>query len=418
MQGRRAVVVGAGASGRSAVRLLLLMGARVTLLDRHGVDEAFREEAESKNVDIHIGPHGPEHFTDAGLVVPSPGIPPSKILDLLPEPRPECISELELAARCVHEPIVAITGTNGKTTCATLAAHMLEYSGMRTFLGGNIGTPLSDYVLAGVRRDILVLEVSSFQLQLCSRFRPWVGVLLNFSPNHLDHHADEQEYFRAKLKLFENQQEYDLAIVPQAMREDLEAREFTRARVVGFRPKQRFHGQRLPGRHNQENMEAAYQACRYFGITECEAQLAINEFEPLPHRLEPVAEKGGVLFVNDSKATTVEALRAALETFERPVLLLAGGVFKGGDLAGLVPLMRGKVKAVCLYGAGQETFRAAWNGDLRVLAEETLDQAVRRLAAEAEPGDVVLLSPATASFDQYPDYKARGEHFKRVVEEL
>lgn len=420
-KGRTAVVVGAGGSGRAAARLLVELGASVRVVDRkaESVPQDFRAWAESAGVEFGFGVHHAGQFADAHLVVMSPGAQMAALQPLFPStPGFEAVAEMELASRYVHEPILAVTGTNGKTTTVSLAAHILRHSGREVFLGGNIGTPLSEYVLAGVKADVLVIEASSFQLQTCTTFRPWVGVLLNFAADHMDYHKDMDEYWRAKLQLFAHQHDDDLAVVHQDLAAAFEAAHPTPARTIYFSSRKRFESRTLLGDHNQENMEAAYQACRFFGVTESEAQAAIRTFEALPHRVQPVAEKNGVLFVDDSKATSVDALRAALLSFDRPVLLLAGGVWKGGDLEGLKPLMRGKVRAVALFGDSEEVFRSAWNGDFSVTWDPTLELAVKRLAAAGKPGDVVLLSPATASFDLYANYKERGLDFQRVVREL
>ena len=421
MQNVIAAVVGAGSSGLAAASLLLDRGAQVRILDLNpeALDTDRGRALVEKGVRFHGGPHEKSYFEDVTLVVMSPGVPVAKIEPFLPDtPHPEVLGELELASRFISKPILAVTGTNGKTTVTTLAARMLEQAGKKVFLGGNIGTPLSEYVLSKKCVDVCVLEVSSFQLQTCSSFRPWVGVLLNISPNHLDYHADMHEYVDAKMNLFAKQVEDDLAVVPPELKSELQRRGFNKARICRIEPKGRFVSDRLLGTHNQFNMEAAYQAARFFGVTESEAQAAINQFDSLPHRLERVGELKGVSFVDDSKATTVDALRAALQCFDKPVRLLAGGKFKGGDLKSLLPLMREKVKQVGLYGASEDIFRTAWNGDIPVFWENTLEQATRRQFADAAPGEVVLLSPATSSFDQYSDYMARGDDFKRIVREL
>ncbi|THB66771.1 MAG: UDP-N-acetylmuramoyl-L-alanine--D-glutamate ligase [Desulfovibrio sp.] len=421
LDGRMAVVVGAGRSGQAASRLLVELGASVRLVDRNpdSVRGEFRDWAESARVDLALGEHHGAQFSDADMVVMSPGAPVATFEPLFPANRDlDVMAETELAARYVMEPVIGITGTNGKTTTASLTAHMLRYSGRSVFLGGNIGTPLSEYVLKDDRVDVVVLELSSFQLMTCTTFRPWVGVLLNFSPDHLDYHSDLDEYWQSKLLLFANQHEDDLAVVHADLQQRFLDERPTPARTIFYRAKQRFAHFKLLGAHNQENMEAAYQACRFFGVTENEAQGAIRDFEPLDHRIAPVAEIDGVLYVNDSKATTVDALRVALKSFDRPVLLLAGGVYKGGDLADLTPLMQDKVRAVGLFGGAEDTFREAWNGDFDVTWDEHLHDAVKRLKAKAREGDVVLLSPATASFDQYSNYMARGRDFTRIVEEL
>ncbi len=421
MQSVTAAVVGAGSSGLAAAELLLDKGAQVRILDLNSeaLDSDRGRALQEKGVLFYGGPHEKSYFDGVTLVVMSPGVPVAKIEPFLPEnPSPEVIGELELASRFVSKPILAVTGTNGKTTVTTLAARMLEKAGKRVFLGGNIGTPFSEYALSKKCVDVCVLEVSSFQLQTCNTFKPWVAVLLNISPNHLDYHADMREYVDAKMNIFARLQEDDLAVVQPELKSELQHRGYTKSRISLIEPKARFVSDRLLGTHNQFNMEAAYQAARFFGVTETEAQAALNLFESLPHRLERVDELNGVSFIDDSKATTVDALRAALQCFDKPVRLLAGGKFKGGDLKSLLPLMREKVKQVGLYGASEDIFRKAWNGDIPVFWENTLEQATRRHFSEAGPGEVVLLSPATSSYDQYTDYMARGDDFKRIVKEL
>lgn len=421
LRGHLAVVVGAGSSGRSAARLLARLGASVRFLEKNpeAVPSEFRAEAAEAGYDLRTGAHGPADFAGADMVVLSPGIRAAGLADCLAAcPGAQVLSELELASWFVSEPIIAVTGSNGKTTTVMLVSHLLEAAGRRIFTGGNIGTPLSEYVLAGEPADVVVLEVSSFQLQLVRSFRPRVAVLLNFSPNHLDWHADLDEYLTAKLNIFGAQRPDDTAILPREMRDTLAGRVFTRAAVTWFAPTGRFTCPRLAGAHNQQNMEAAYLAAQPFGVTEEAARVAFERFVPAPHRLQIIGEKGGVLFVDDSKATTVAALEAALKSFDRPVRLLCGGVFKGGDLAALVPLLREHVTAVGLFGANREVFEAAWTGQVPLFHEPTLKAAMTRLYADARPGDVVLLSPATASFDLYDGYKARGRDFQAIFAEL
>ncbi|EFL52240.1 UDP-N-acetylmuramoylalanine/D-glutamate ligase [Solidesulfovibrio fructosivorans JJ]] len=417
LRGHTAVVVGAGSSGRAAAKLLARLGASVRFLEKNpkSVADDFRAEAVEAGYDLRVGAHGPADFAGADMVVLSPGIRAAGLADCLAAcPGAQVLSELELASWFVTEPIVAVTGSNGKTTTVMLVSHLLEAAGRKVFTGGNIGTPLSEYVLAGDPADVVVLEVSSFQLQLVKSFRPKVAVLLNFSPNHLDWHADLEEYLSAKLNIFAAQRPGDTAILPRDMRDALAGRSFTRADVTWFEPSGRFVCPRLAGAHNRQNMEAAFLATQPFGVTEEIAKVAFERFAPAPHRLQIIGEKGGVLFVDDSKATTVAAMEAALRSFDRPVRLLCGGVFKGGDLAALSPLLKERVAAVGLFGAGREVFEAAWAGQVPLFHEPTLKPAVTRLFAEARPGDVVLLSPATASFDLYDGYKARGRDFQDI----
>ncbi|WP_297848723.1 UDP-N-acetylmuramoyl-L-alanine--D-glutamate ligase [uncultured Desulfovibrio sp.] len=428
MRGRRiqigelAVVVGAGRSGRAAARLLSREGARVRLLDRNAAALSPEQTASLRKlgVDVRLGEHSPEQFEHAAFVVPSPGMPAAKLRQYLGHGQgaPEVLAEMELAWRYLNdEPVLAVTGTSGKTTTASLAAAMLQAQGYTVFLGGNIGTPLSEYVLSERKADVLVLEISSFQLQTCSTFCPRAGVLLNITPNHLDYHKDMAEYQEAKFRLFRCQDEGDLAILGEDLK-DL-ARGFNlRARQVWVRESGRFAKGRLLGAHNKFNEEAAWQACRFFGVSEANAARAVARFAPLPHRLELVREHGGVLYVNDSKCTTVSSLEVALRAFDRPLRLLCGGKFKGGDLAALGGLLRERVREVALFGASREHFETAWQGLVPLHWHATLEEAVRALHASATAGDVVLLAPATSSFDLYDNYMARGDDFKRIVSEL
>jgi len=420
LKGHKAVVVGAGASGRAAVRLLLALGADVRLLDSAEPGEAVKAFTAETGVTFESGAHRAEQFAGADMVVLSPGISAASLGAVLADvPANRIVAELELASWFLAEPVIAVTGSNGKTTTVSLIAHMLEHAGKKVFLGGNIGTPLSDYLVSGETADVVVLEVSSFQLQNCRSFKPQVAVLLNFSPNHLDWHADMEEYLAAKLNIFARQTPRDLAIAPLEMKDELEGRGFTKASRTYFVPTERFAAAaRLIGPHNKANMEAAWLAVRAFGVSEEQARAAVATFEPKAHRLQSVAEKRGVLFVDDSKATTFEAMAAALLSFDRPIRLLAGGKYKGGDPAALVPLLKERVRSVALFGASREVFEPAWKDAVPVSWHPTLEPAVRRLFSEAEAGDVILLSPGTSSFDLYTDYKARGDDFKRIAEGL
>ncbi len=414
-----AVVIGAGASGAAAARLLHSLGARVRLTDLKGIPADLQAWAQSAGLETVIGPHQPEHFFGVALVVISPGIPPAKIAPILAAAgNPPLIGEMELALRCTETPILAVTGTSGKTTTVSLAAAMLERAGKTVFLGGNIGTPLSDFILSGQKADVLVLELSSFQLQGCPSLHPRVGMILNLTPNHLDYHKDMAEYTEAKFALFANTGPEDLALLPAGLEPEYRRRKL-RARLEILGDGKDFSGLRLAGRHNAVNAEAAFRACRPFGVSFEQALAVARDFQPLPHRLERVVEVRGVTFVNDSKSTTVDSLRTALQSFEYPVLLLAGGKFKGGDLASLRPLLREKVASVGLYGGSKDIFSQAWRGAAPVDQYETLKDAARALFAKALAeklsGAVILLSPATSSYDQYSDYLARGEDFRRIA---
>lgn len=419
--GKRIGVLGAGASGRAAALLAAKLGATVVLMDKNpsSVDAEFTDTAKAAEIKLLLGAHEPEHFAGLDLLIPSPGAAVAQLKPLLPAVNPpEIMAEMEFAFRQVKKPVLAVTGTSGKTTTTLLAAAMLEAAGKRVFTGGNIGTPLSTYVLSGESAQVLVLEVSSFQLQTCSTFRPEAGILLNFSANHLDYHADMEEYLAAKLALFSRQESTDWAILPEALKPELDVRPEIKGKKIWFAPKGRFQQGLLVGEHNQANMEAAYTAVRKFGVSEEQAQKAILDFVPPPHRQTLIGEKHGVTFVDDSKATTVEALAAALKSLPGPIRLLAGGIFKGGDLASLRPLLTERVAEIGLFGASKEIFQAAWTGAAPMHWSPTLEAAMRKLHAQSRPGDCILLSPATSSFDLYTDYKARGRDFQRVFEAL
>lgn len=415
--GETVVVVGAGRSGLAATRLLLRENARVRLLDtnREALTAAQRAELRAAGAELHFGPHKAEHFANAAFVVPSPGMPAANLAGFVAPDGPEIMAEMELAWRYLSdEPVLAVTGTSGKTTTVSLAAAMLQAQNYTVFLGGNIGTPLSEYVLSGRKADVLVLEVSSFQLQTCSTFCPRVAAVLNISPNHLDYHKDMREYIEAKFRIFRCQDEGDLALLGADLKK-VAAGFKIKARQLYVDMSERFPQCKLLGAHNRFNLEAAWQACRFFGVSEENAARAVAAFKPLAHRLETVEEQNGVLYVNDSKCTTPASLKVALEAFERPVLLLCGGKFKGGDLADLRELVREKVRQVALFGACADIFEKAWRDVVPMSRHESLEPAVRHLRTQACAGDVMLLAPATASYDLYSNYMARGDDFKRIV---
>lgn len=420
MAGSTAVVVGAGRSGIAAAKLLARKGIRTRLLEKNpdAVNDAEKGNLLGCGVVTQFGDHAPEQFADASLVIPSPGMPFQELGALLGSSRPEVISEMELAYRCLgNEPILAVTGTSGKTTTVSLAAAMLKTQGYSVFLGGNIGTPLSEYVLSGRKADVLVLECSSFQLQGCTTFCPRVAALVNISPNHLDHHKSMAEYVEAKFRIFRCQEEGDLAIFGPGL-QDVAQKFHVPARKLFIRDEGTFHDTKLFGRHNALNAETAWQAARFFGAGLDNARKAVASFSPLSHRLENLGEVNGVMYVNDSKCTTVAALKVALEAFDRPIRLLAGGKFKGGDLASLRGLLQEKVVEVALFGGSREYFEQAWAGVVPVSWHQSLREAVARLRGGARSGDVILLAPATSSFDQYRDYQARGDDFRDIVSGL
>ncbi len=423
----------------AACKLLHAQGAKVRLLEQkaESIRADFAAWAEEAGLEVVCGPHESAHFADANVVVPSPGAALASLKPFLPSHGDvEVLAEMELAWREIAqhdkpEQVLAVTGTSGKTTTVSLCAAMLEAHGHKVFLGGNIGTPLSEYVLAcregAPRADVLVLECSSFQLQTCSHFHPHVAMLLNISENHLDFHADMPEYIEAKAQIFQCQGAEDFAVFGAGL-EAIEAEYIapilakTKAHVHHLQAlavhEKVFADCKLFGAHNQSNMQAAWQATKPFGVTEDDAKRAVAAFEPIENRLELVASIGGVVYVNDSKCTTVSALKVALEAFDKPVLLLAGGKFKGGDLEGLIPLVKEHVRMVGLFGASRERFEEAWTGVVPMWWEPSLEAAVAHVAKDAQSGEVVLLAPATASFDLFKSYIHRGAVFRDSVRAL
>ncbi len=420
LSGKQSVVVGVGKSGLAAARLLDVLGAKVRVVDRNEdvVEDVFG--ALKGKAELITGPHMKEHFSDADIIVFSPGVPVKKLAPMLEGiPARKIVAELEFASWFIEAPILAITGSNGKTTTTTLISEIFKHAGVKAFTGGNIGTPLCEYLLDMEPADVIVLEVSSFQLQNCRLFKPHVGLFLNFAANHLDYHKDMAEYLDAKLNMFNGMTGEDTALLHESLRptlkEHLGDRGFTNAHVEWFDATDRFDAPNLPGEHNRSNVEAAWQAVSRFGVTEGQAAEAILNFTPLINRIEPVTEINGVLYVNDSKATTLDAVIAAVKSFDRPVRLLMGGVWKGGDVEAFAQVVKDSVVHVGLFGASRDIFEGPLSKEFTVTWDETLEEAVNRQARAAERGDVVLLSPATSSFDQYNNYGERGDDFKRAV---
>lgn len=417
LKGHRAAVVGAGRSGLAAASLLLALGAEVRILEKNS-DERIREAVSGQipEAEYISGEHTQKHFSGINMVVLSPGIPVGRIKPLLAQGT-ALYSELELASWFIHEPVAAVTGTNGKTTTVLLVDHVLKKCGKKVFAGGNLGVPLSSYVLGEEQADILLLEVSSFQLEACSGFRPQVGVLLNFSANHLDHHESTEEYFQAKTRLFASQRGSDLAILPLELKEKMEKSDLLQGRRVYFTATGSFACPALTGKHNQANLEAAWLVCRYFGIDQEQFTRAITDFEPPAHRQEVFLKTREVTYVNDSKATTPAAMEAALEAFPGPVRLLAGGLNKGSRYKNLAPLVREKVVRVYLFGKSREIFEQDWEDITDMIYSSSMEEALQKAMSDARPGDTVLLSPGTSSFDQFTGYEQRGERFKELVRE-
>lgn len=419
-------IVGGGASGRAAVRLMLKIGAPVVFHEQkeENLQPDFKEFLIKNAVPCFFGEHKKEHFADCDIFIPSPGAALSQFQAFLPE-KALAVSETEIAYLfCENVPILGITGTSGKTTTTTICSEMLKEQGLHVFTGGNIGTPLSVYALErlenpdSAKADVLVLELSSFQLQTCNALKAHVGICLNISPNHLDYHADMKEYTDAKMNLFAHQTEEDFAVLGEDIAYLAKEYAFKAKTVVFDAEKRSFPDTKLIGQHNQANAEAAWQACRIFGVSFENARKAMEKMQPMKNRLELVRELNGVVYINDTKCTTISALEVAVKAVHEeghPIILLAGGKFKGGDLQGIIPLMQGKVKHIALYGGSREIFEPAWKDFFSISYDEKMADALKRAKNMAIANDAVLLAPATSSFDQYKNYEERGKDFIGIV---
>lgn len=444
LRGERALVVGLGRSGVAAARLLAREGAEVIATDQRpasALAEAVRALA-PLGVRFEVGGHDPASFAWADRVVVSPGVP---LASPLFAGAARVVGEVELASRFVDEPVVGVTGTNGKSTTTALIAHLLAAAGKDAFAGGNLGVPLAERVLTGGRRDASVVELSSYQLEAVDTFHPHVAVVTNLAPDHLDRYPDVRAYWGAKRAIFRRQTEADFAVLNLDDPEVLRLHERGRARVVGFTSRgpvelgawddgaalrvrglpgaaadetYRELAPALRGAHGRQNAMAALLVARLLGEGPEAVAEGLRTFPGLPHRLQSVRVHGGVEWINDSKATNVDAAQVALAAFSGRVLWIAGGKGKGAPYAPLRPWVEGRV--VHLLTIGEDGDRiAAELGDLAPHDRcGTLEVAVRQAAAHAQPGDTVLFSPGCASFDQFRDFEARGDAFATLVEAL
>ncbi|HSK10725.1 MAG TPA: UDP-N-acetylmuramoyl-L-alanine--D-glutamate ligase [Vicinamibacterales bacterium] len=443
--GRRILVVGAARSGIAAAELLAARGAAVTLADvKFDLPEAERLAA--RGIETRLGPHDPRFFAAAELIVVSPGVTLRQpALARARRARVPIIGEVELASRLLKGRIIAITGTKGKSTTTTLVGEMLRAAGRPVTIAGNIGAPLSAAVEASTADTVHVVEVSSFQLETTSAFHPWIAALLNLSADHLDRHANLREYSAAKARVFANQGPDDWTVVnaddPAAMKlaskhgraprrlfsveRTLEEGAFLREGWVVDRAAAGDEVRlaavaevKLIGRHLLADVVAAAAVARLAGVPPEAIRVAAASFTGLEHALEPVMVVAGIRFINDSKATNVEAARRAIESFEGRLVPIIGGRFKGGDLRDLRPALQGRAKAVIAIGEARPVIHQALGDLLAVVEAASMAEAVRAALAAAPPGGTVLLAPACASFDMFRDYAERGRVFKREVVRL
>jgi len=446
---KKVLVVGLAKSGVAAAKLAAARGGRVTATDRRAateLGEALRA-LEGLPVTLALGGHDERDFTGSDLVVVSPGVPLA-LAEIQAARRQgvPVLAEVELAYQLLPDlPLVAITGTNGKSTTTALAGAIFQES-RRTFVGGNLGTPLSELVLSGRAVDVAVVELSSFQLEGIERLRPRVAALLNVTPDHLDRYPDVEAYASAKARLFRNQRPGDVALANARDPRTVLLASSSRAVLWTFgtgEPAPRsirdsggplvlsgtsagpetyqIRTRALRGRHNRENAMAAVACARLLGVPGGAVQRALDEFPGLPHRLELVSERGRVEWVNDSKATNVDSTYVGLSAFpagKPSVVLILGGRGKKAPYAPLRALFPGRVKALLTIGEDAPAVERELGGLAPTESAGDLARAVARASELAGPGDVVLLSPACSSYDQFKNYEERGEAFRRLVSQL
>ena len=443
VEGQHVVVVGAARSGIAAAELLVERGARVTLSERRD-DFPEAESLTERGVDLELGGHRIDTFERADLIVLSPGVPPEQPpIEVAKARGVPVIAEIELASRWLKGRVIAITGTKGKSTTTVLTGKILERAGFDVTVGGNIGAPLSAQVDRSTPSTLHVVETSSFQLEGIVNFRPWISVLLNVSPDHLDRHPNVEAYVAAKARIFENQERDDWAVVNADDPIVLDLVRHARARRRQFARRaqlesgtviesgwivNREHDDReqlvplsaihLLGPHLVSDVMAAATVGAIAGAAPNAMTSAVEAFRGLEHAMELVAESGGVRFVNDSKATNVDSALHSIESFNGGLVPIIGGRFKGGDLGLLREPLRSRAKAVVAIGEARSRVRSALADVVPVHDAASMDEAVRTAFDLAEPSGVVLLAPACASFDMFRDYAERGQKFKEAVKKV
>jgi len=448
LYGKRVAVIGLGHSGQSALRLLADLGARVAVADQKPESELASAVGGIADcgLELYGGGAYERALSGADLVLISPGVPLA--LDPIQKARSaglRLMGELELASRYLTGKLIAVTGTNGKSTTVTLIGELLRAAGYDPFVGGNLGTPLAEAALASVHGrqwDFAVAEVSSFQLETIESFHPWIGAILNITPDHLDRYSSFQAYAAAKERLFENQTAEDYSILnaddpglarfpPRSLGRPVQFSRKGPVKGVFVQGEQivsnlggeleevvRITDLQLRGGHNLENAMAATAVAALAGCSREVISRGLREFRGLEHVMEVVRVFRGVTYINDSKGTNVDATIKALESLPGPVILIAGGREKGGQYPGLADAVSGKVKQVIVIGEARAALRQLLKGVTAVTDATGLADAVQKGASLAVPGDTVLLSPVCASFDMFKDYRDRGRQFKERVYEL
>lgn len=430
-------VLGAGLSGAAAALLLRSEGANVTVLDSAEEKRLLRstiDNLRAQGVRVICGSDADQNSDKYDFVVASPGIDPASRLGRnFWSRKMDIIGELELGSRSVETPVIAVTGTNGKTTTTEMLAQMLNQCGQKSIACGNIGKPLSEVAREKINYDVLTVEVSSFQLETIQTFHPSIALWLNFAPDHLDRYNSVGEYRAAKLRLFENQTSDDVAVInaneslPELCARKITFSAYTNradfrlsegAIVFENQPVLRLSQTKLRGSHNIENLMATIAAGHARGLSFEQMVPALCAYEPQPHRCEFVRQISGVDYINDSKATNLDAVEKALQAQTKPVVLIAGGKDKGFTYESLRALVKEKVRSTILIGEMAKQIARDWEGAVKSEFATSLADAVERAHATAKSGEVVLFSPGTSSFDMFKSYADRGDQFRALVQAL
>ena len=443
IKGKKVVVLGLALSGVSAATLAIYKGADVFVSDQGNSESLTDSFNELKKIGSkgEIGKHSDKIY-DADLWVISPGIPQnSKLIENAIVKKIPVDSEIEFASWYTEAPIIAITGSNGKTTTAHILEKMIQTDELHGLMAGNVGIPFSRMVLNDLKnpdsKRIWILEISSFQMEFIVHFKPFVSIFLNITPDHLNRYNSMKEYIAAKMNMWSNQSKDDFIVYNVEdnilVEEIAESTSRKIAFGLNYHPEAIFQPNRtkiytqehatliqmdeilIPGQHNLLNSLAAATAANLMGITNQDIFSALSTFSGVPHRLEKVSDINGVTYINDSKATNLDAVQVALKSFSQPVILLLGGMDKGGDFRSLLPHTHKYLKTVIAFGQAKEIILLAVGDAVRSTSAMDLNEALSLAQNYSQPGDIVLLSPGCASFDQFDNFEQRGNHFKKLV---
>ena len=434
------LVVGLGKTGIETLKFLSRRGLSARGTDsspRSSFDESIIDSFTGSGIELEFGAHSDSFLEWSDVLIISPGVSiNTPFLSKAGKIGKKIVSEIEFATVFINAPVIAITGSNGKTTTTTLISKILESSGFKIFTGGNIGTPLITVADNADEYDFIVLETSSFQLQATEKFRPFISIFLNISPNHLDHHLDFEEYFNSKTKIFSNQTEDDWAIFNSGDELISAYAENIKSKIVRFGSSGpgdiRLDGKtavfmdekydlseiKLIGEHNLDNAMCAIAAAKIAGCKKDTIEQAIFEFEPLPHRIEYIGKHRGVDVYNDSKSTSPGATIKAINSISPPIILLAGGKDKGTDYKVLSGPLNERVKHLVLYGEAKKRMEQQLGTTVNTTVADSLEEAVAKAFSNSIKDDSILLSPACSSFDMFSSYEERGEVFKKIVQNI